>query len=616
MTKRSPIASVRSLRNPSQFGESPSGPSVRGAAGGPELAREESRSASVFGPRFLAAISRKSPSGGHSRESGNPVFGKEVDPRFRGGDAVGFTGPTQTRHSREGGNPRVFTQPPQPERLALPQLRTSRVRTVSLVLILLPLIILLPGCLVGPNYSRPKVNIPPSFRGAEGAAQQASFADLPWWEVFKDPALQGLVKSALANNYDLLIAIERIEQARQFAAQVRAQFYPWFDYQGAIGGTQNPLGVIAGGAQARSKAEGAALVAISASWEADVWGRIRRSNEAANAQYLATEQARRAVMLSLVSDVAQAYFELLGLDLQLEIAKQNTASFGDTLKLFNQRLEGGVASKLQTSRAEAAEATAAATIPELQRQIELKENQINLLLGQNPGSITRSSKLLDQTLPPDVPAGLPSALLERRPDVLSAEQQVRAANAQIGIATANFFPQIGLTAFLGRGSSPLSQFTNPNSLIWNALLRASGPIYQGGALKAQKRQAIAVWKETVLQYQQTALSAFQDVSNALISREQYEATRVEQKREVEAYQEAVKVAFERYNAGKASYYEVLEAQQLLFPAQSSLAQTQLNQRLVIVQLYKALGGGWNLQDPQWAGPQAQPAPSPAPAQAP
>lgn len=487
----------------------------------------------------------------------------------------------------------------------------SRPRTRWLIA-LLPLVILLPSCLVGPNYNRPKVNVPPAFRGAEGAAQQASFADLPWWEVFKDPTLQDLVKKSLANNYDLLVAVERIEQARQMAAEARAQFLPFFGYRGAIGGTQNPLGSIIAGGQTGVKSNGALLLAINASWEADVWGRVRRSNEAANAQYLATEEARRAIMLSLVGDVAQAYFELLGLDLQLEIAKQNTASFGDTLKLFNQRLEGGVASKLQTSRAEAAQATAAATIPELQRQIELKENQINLLLGQNPGSVPRSSKLLDQTLPPDVPAGLPSALLERRPDVLVAEQQMRGANAQIGIATANFFPQIGLTAFLGRGSAPLSNFSSPNATIWNALVTAAGPIYSGGALKAQKRQAISVWKQTVLQYQQTALSAFQDVSNALISREQYEATRVEQARAEQAYEEAVKVAFERYNAGKASYYEILEAQELLFPAQSSLAQTELNQRVVIVQLYKALGGGWNLQDPQWAGPQAAPAAPTAP----
>jgi outer membrane protein, multidrug efflux system len=487
-----------------------------------------------------------------------------------------------------------------------------RWRRAHWVLALLPLVVLLQGCLMGPNYERPKVSVPPSFRGAEGAAQQASFADLHWWEVFKDPTLQGLVKTSLANNYDLLMAVERIEQARQIAAQARSQFFPFFNYQGAIGGTKNPLGAIAGAGEVNSKSEGAALIAINASWEIDIWGRIRRLNEAAKAQYLATEEGKRAVMLSLVSEVAQAYFELLGLDLQLEIARQNTANFGETLKLFTQRLEGGVASKLQTSRAEAAQATAAATIPELERQIGLKENQINVLLGQNPAPVPHSARLLDETLPPEVPAGLPSALLERRPDVLAAEEQVRAANAQIGVAAANFFPQIGLTAFLGRGSSPLDNFSSPNAFIWNALANAAGPIYQGGALKAKKREAIAAWKQTALQYQQTALYAFQDVSNALISREKYEATRVEQARAVQAYEDAVKVSFERYNAGKAGYYEVLDSQQLLFPAQSNLAQTQLNQRLVIVQLYKALGGGWNLQDPQWAGPPAAPAPAPTP----
>src|SRR6516164_7588982 len=482
---------------------------------------------------------------------------------------------------------------------------------VPLLLILLPLVVFLPACLVGPNYSRPKVNAPPAFRGAQGAAEQASFADLPWWEVFRDQTLQGLIKTSLASNYDLLIAVQRIEQARQIAREARTQFFPFFNYQADIGVTQNPLGAFtAGSTGLSSESHGAVLIAISAAWEIDIWGKIRRMNEAAKAQYLATEEGKRAVMLSLVSEVAQAYFQLLGLDLQLEIARENTANFADTLKLFTERLEGGVASKLQTSRAAGAEYTAAATIPELERQIALTENQINVLLGQNPAPVPHTAKLLEETLPPEIPAGLPSALLERRPDVLAAEQQVRAANAEIGVAQANFFPQIGLTAFLGRGSSPLSNFTSPNATVWNALANAAGPIYQGGLLKAQKRQAIATWEQTALEYQQTALNAFQDVSNALISREKYEATRVEQARAVLAYEESVKVAFQRYNAGKASYYEVLEAQQLLFPAQSNLAQTQLNQRLVIVQLYKALGGGWNLQDPQWMGPQPQANPNP------
>jgi multidrug efflux system outer membrane protein len=199
---------------------------------------------------------------------------------------------------------------------------------------------------------------------------------------------------------------------------------------------------------------------------------------------------------------------------------------------------------------------------------------------------------------------LPSALLERRPDVLEAEEQVRSANAQIGVAQAAFFPRIGLTTFLGHVSTPLQDFASGKANAWSFAGNVAGPLYQGGYLKAQKRRAVAYWEQTKLQYEQTALNAFQDVSNALISREKYNAIRTEQLREVQAYEEAVKVAFQRYTAGKASYYEVLEAQQLLFPAQSDLAQTELNRRVIIVQLYKALGGGWNLQDAQWTGPQA------------
>ena len=508
------------------------------------------------------------------------------------------------------------SDPAPPARIVNPgqrELQSGRGKlSVALLLFLLPLVMVLPACLLGPKYSRPRVIAPPTFRGAEGAAQQASLADLPWWEVFKDETLGELVKKALANNYNLEITVNRIEQARQLSAQARAQYYPGIDYYGAIGGTKNPLGAIAGAGERGAEAKSVVWTALSAAWEADVWGRIRRSNEAARAQYFATEDAKRAVMLSLVSDVAQAYFELLALDSQLEITKQTTTSFDQTLTLFTQRLEGGVASKLDTSRAAAAKASAAASIPEIQREIGLKENQINVLLGQNPGPIARSARLLDQSIPPAVPAGLPSALLERRPDVLAAEEQVRAANAQVGIATANLFPQFSLTAFLGRGSSPLSGFTSGTSNFWSALANIGGPLYHGGALKAKKRQAIAYWEETVLQYKQTALSAFHDVSNALISREKYEAIRKEQALAVHAYEESVRVSLLRYVAGKASYYEVLEAQQQLFPAQTSLVQTELNQRLVIVQLYKALGGGWNLRDAQWSGPQATASPSKGP----
>jgi multidrug efflux system outer membrane protein len=460
--------------------------------------------------------------------------------------------------------------------------------------------LMLSGCAVGPNYVRPKVNAPADFRGAEGATQQASYADLPWWEVFKDEQLKTLIKTALANNYDLAVAVSRVEQARQLANVARAQYFPAVGYSvGASDGKNEFLGSVIPGP---GTTKGAFLALGSAAWEADIWGRIRRLNESARAQYLSTEEARRGVMLTLTSDVAQAYFELLGLELQLQIAKDTTTSFSDTLKLFTQRYEGGVASKLDTSRAEAAQAAAAAAIPEFERQIALKENQISVLLGANPQSIVHTVKLLDEVVPPDIPVGLPSALLERRPDVLAAEQQVRAANAQVGVAIANFFPQFGLTALVGQASTPLSQLTAGTANVWSVAGNFAGPIYEGGALRAQKRQAVAAWQQSKLQYEQTALNAFTDVSNALLSRLKFELIRAEQARSVAAYQEAVTVSLQRYNAGKASYFEVLDAQLQLYPEQNALAQTELNRRVIFVQLYLALGGGWNLKDSDWMGP--------------
>jgi outer membrane protein, multidrug efflux system len=483
----------------------------------------------------------------------------------------------------------------------LHRMASLRRSTVSLLSLL---VFVISGCAVGPNYKRPDVNVPTDFRSTEGQAQQASLADLPWWEVFKDQRLKELIQTALTNNYDLRIAVTRVEQSRQIAAQARSQFFPSVNYsvsssegRNEFVGTVSPNG---------GRTRGSFAAATSAAWEVDVWGRIRRLNESARAQYLSTEEARRGVMLSLVSDVAQAYYELLELELELDIAHRTTDSFSQTYKLFDQRLQGGVSSILDTSRAAGARDTAAASIPELERQIVLKENQISVLLGANPGPIQHTARLLDEIVPPEVPAGLPSALLERRPDVLQAEQQMRSANAQVGVATANFFPQIGLTALLGRASSPLSALSSGQANVWSIVGNLAGPIYQGGALTAQKRQAVAFWEQTKLQYEQTALSAFQDVSNALISRQKFEATRTEQAKAVEDYQQSVKVSLQRYNAGKANYFEVLDAQQLLFPAENSLAQTELNQRIVIVQLYKALGGGWNLSDPQWSGSQPKP----------
>jgi len=461
---------------------------------------------------------------------------------------------------------------------------------------------LLSGCLVGPRYQRPVVTAPALSRG-QATAEGASLADLPWWEVFQDETLRGLIKTALANNNDLRIAVKRVEQARQLTVQAHAGYMPNVGYEvGLSQGKNESLGAPAPDNGVR---RGTLAVGLAAAWEVDVWGRIRRLNEAALANYLASEQGRRGVLLSLVTSVAQAYFELLELDLRLEIARRNVKAFEGSRQIFQQRLEGGTASRLETARAEGAVATTAAAIPELERRIAIQENEIQLLLGASPGAIPHHGTLLGQAIPPQVPAGLPSVLLERRPDVLRAELAVRAANAQLGIAAAAFFPKIGLTTLLGRASSPLDDLTSGRMNVWSVAANLAGPIYAGRGLRAQKRQAVAAWEQARIEYEQAALGAFRDVSNALITREKLEAVRERQMEAVKAYQTAVEVSQQRYLAGKAGYFEGLEAQQQLVPAENALAQTELERRLVIVQLYHALGGGWHLGDADWGGPGAK-----------
>ena len=314
---------------------------------------------------------------------------------------------------------------------------------------LIILLALAAGCAVGPNYKRPAVNSPDNFRFAESQATN-SFADLPWWEVFKDPMLQDLVRTALTNNYDLKQAVARVEQSRNLAIVARSAFFPQIGYSGNVGRGRNALynaPVTLNGAT-----ESSVSASLNAAWEIDFWGRIRRMSQAAQAQYLATDQARRGVTITLMSDVATTYFQLLDLDQELEIQRAATNAYAGSYQIFNDRLVNGVASKLETDRAAAALANAAALIPQLELQIATTEDQLNVLLGRNPGPVPRSS-LSDQSSPaPEIPAGLPSALLRRRPDVLQSEQLLIAANANIGVSIANFFPQIGLTTFLGRAS--------------------------------------------------------------------------------------------------------------------------------------------------------------------
>lgn len=455
------------------------------------------------------------------------------------------------------------------------------------------------GCAVGPNYKRPEINSPAAFRGRNDGTN-SSVADLAWWRVYQDPTLQALIREAFTNNYDLRIAAARVEQSRALAMQARSQFLPSLDYNGTVGRGRNVEFNTAfpnGGAAVSSS-----TVLLNSFWEVDLWGRVRRLNESARAQYLASEEARRGVRLSLLGDVATAYFQLLELDQELEIARRTTNSFGESLRIFSERADAGTASGLETSRAEAALEDAAATVPAIRQEITAAENQLSILVGRNPGPIERTSSLFTQSLPPQVPAGLPSTLLESRPDVREVEQQLRSANAQIGESTAEFFPKIGLTSLLGKVSPELSAFTLGSANAWGIGAEAAGPVFEGGRLVGRLRQSKAARDEARLQYQRTILYAFREVSDALISREQLAEIQERQSREVAALERSVKLSTERYNAGKASYYEVLEAQQQLFPAQLGLVQTDRNQLLAVVSLYKALGGGWQDKKAQGHSP--------------
>jgi outer membrane protein, multidrug efflux system len=447
----------------------------------------------------------------------------------------------------------------------------------------------LAGCAVGPNYKRPVVQSPENFRFA-GTQTTNSFGDLPWWKVFNDPMLQSLIGSAITNNYDLKQAVARVEQARNQAAVANSAFFPQVGYGGDIGRGRNAL--YNSPAALGGHTESSAQLTLNAAWEIDIWGRIRRSSEAARAQYLATDEARRGVMITLVSAVATAYFQLLQLDQQLAIQHAATNAYAGSYRIFNDRLTNGVASKLETDRAVAALANAAALIPQLEIQIATTENQLNVLLGRNPGPIDRSFLTNQPQLTLEIPVGLPSELLRRRPDVLASEQSLIAANANIGVSVANFFPQIGLTTFLGRASPELSSFTGGAGNLWDLGGTLSGPVFQGGALRAQYRAAQARFDEAKAAYQQSVLTAFKEVSDALITRQKLGEESVYDGQAVVALASSVELATQRYLNGKSSYFEVLQAQQELYPTQQQQVQTQVGQLLAVVQLYRALGGGW------------------------
>jgi len=451
---------------------------------------------------------------------------------------------------------------------------------------------------VGPNYERPATPLPERFRGQPDSSDPASLADLPWWEVFGDPSLQQLVREALDNNYDLQTSIARVEQFRAQVGVVAADLYPHVGYDGTATREKAFIPALPGGNRTFNLFSGVLDVA----WEIDIWGRIRRATEAARAEFLASEDTRRGVMLTLVSDVAAGYFRLLELDREREIARASAETYQQTLDLFTQRFHGGKDTLLSTSRAEASLAASLATIARLDRAIIQQENAISELVGAPPAPIERGTSLTVQSSPA-APAGLTSDLLQRRPDILRAEQVMVSANAEIGVAVANFFPRIGLSALYGGESDDIGNVLKNNFSIWNIAGSVSGPIFQGGRLIEQYHARQAFWDETIAAYRGTILRALREVSDGLAAQSKLVEQRAAEERQVKALAQAVELSLDRYRTGLANYFEVLEAEQQLYPAEDQLAQSQRDQLLAVVGLYKALGGGWKLSDDAWTARQ-------------
>jgi outer membrane protein, multidrug efflux system len=449
---------------------------------------------------------------------------------------------------------------------------------------------LLAGCMVGPNYHRPAVQTPGGFRdlseNPQLQAQVASYADLPWWQVFQDPQLQELIRTALKQNYDLQIATERINAARAQVAITRSRLFPQIGANADFNGGKE--------SNFQSKFNFGTLTA-DAAFQLDFFGELRRATEASRASLLATEDARQTVILTSVSDVASDYFALLQLDLQLQITQDTVKAQEASVRLTKLRVDHGVATKLDVLQAQQTLDTANATIPDLERQIAQEENAINILLGNYPQSVGRGRSLVEQPLPPEVPAGMPSSLLERRPDIRSAEQVLVAANAEIGVAKAQFFPQISLTGSGGGAfgrSSAFSSLMTTQLGIWSYGVQVSQPIFTGGALKGNLHLAQSQYQRMLITYRQAIQRAFGDVSDALIGYQKLHQVRVRQEDTVADLQESVRLSNMRYTGGTTTFLEVLDGQRALYSAELTLAQDRGNEYQSLVQLYRSLGGGW------------------------
>jgi len=451
------------------------------------------------------------------------------------------------------------------------------------------------ACAVGPNYARPQVPAPPQFRFVEGPAEAETIADVPWWQITKDAQLQALLREAIAHNLDLRVATARVAEARAQYGIARSFLFPEVSVAAGYSAQQvsrlsePPQGTAAGKTYQNWSA------GFPLSWEIDFFGRLRREKEAAFAAYLATEQGQRAALVTLVADVASTYLLLRQLDLELEVSRRTLKANDETVRFYEARLKGGVSNRLEVDQAVANRARTATVIPQTERQIAVAENALCLLLGRLPGPIERGTALSDETVPPAVPAGLPASLLERRPDVLGAEQLLVAANANVGAAKALFFPTISLTGLLGTVSGDFSNLLKADSNVWQVSPSLFAPIFQGGRIKRNYEASKARYDQALAAYQKSALNGYREVADALITVRKLGEARLELEDGVDALRDAGTLARARYDTGLSNYLEVLIADQFLFDQELALARVRGDEMRSFVDLYRALGGGWQAE---------------------
>jgi multidrug efflux system outer membrane protein len=460
------------------------------------------------------------------------------------------------------------------------------------------LVVALAACAVGPSYHRPELPIRETYRVEVPAQQGATIADLPWWEVYRDPVLQQLLREALQNNQDLALAAARVQEAGAFVGISKADLWPQLAAQLDASWGRSSLEVFPGSLVPNGGATGRFTAALGLSWELDIWGRVRNSRDAALADLLSTEEGRRSVVLGLVASVASTYWQLRELDLELEIAQRNTAARQGTVDLFQQRSSGGVGNDLEVNQGQADLAVTAAAIPDTERQIALVEHQLCVLLARPPGPIERGEALPTEVAP-ELPVGVPAALLQRRPDLVAAEQSLIAATHRVGVAVADRLPKLSLVGSVGLDSSSLGNLFKADAATWSIGGSLLAPIFQGGRLAALEDAARARMEQAVAAYRSAVLVALREVTDAAVSYRKMEAVLVQVQLEVKATAAAERLARMRYDGGVASYLEVLDSQRQSYGAELSLARAQLARLLYAVQLYRALGGGW--QQPTQGG---------------